>query len=423
VKLQYLPISLSHQSSQQQSDEKETKKRKLDTNNNSKVIRRDSDAYRKSIATKTPELIGLRGLNNLGNTCFMNCVLQSLCHNPLMRNYFLGMTKPLKLIEKQQQQQFPAHLSDEQKFRSVDVELQRLMHEIYNGESRPYNPHCFLYTMWNVAGHLAGYQQQDAHEFLMAILGALSSSPHSTFQSNCVTSGSKQKSNNNTNNAVASNIVDLAFRGLLQSDVVCMSCHAVSTTCDPFLDVSLQLKTAESEELSTLNDCLYRYTRKEAISGVYVCEACKSKEQITKQLSFKSLPMVLCFHLKRFSHGDTTTTNTRSKRRSSDKSMNGKKISSAVAFDMELDMHPYTSECMFHENTTDKETQKRELYSLFAVVQHKGSMDSGHYTSYVKHNKHWYLCDDSMIYATKEEDVLNCQAYLLFYVRNQLPYH
>lgn len=35
-------------------------------------------------------LVGRIGLLNLGQTCFLNVVLQSLLHNPLLRNYFLS---------------------------------------------------------------------------------------------------------------------------------------------------------------------------------------------------------------------------------------------------------------------------------------------------------------------------------------------
>lgn len=41
--------------------------------------------------------LGLRGLYNMGNTCFMSCILQCLLHNPMVRNFFLTDSHNAKL--------------------------------------------------------------------------------------------------------------------------------------------------------------------------------------------------------------------------------------------------------------------------------------------------------------------------------------
>ncbi len=49
--------------------------------------------------------------------------------------------------------------------------------EAYSGQRLPFSPVKFLDTWWRSAeGSLAGYQQQDAHEFYLSLLDGLSQS-------------------------------------------------------------------------------------------------------------------------------------------------------------------------------------------------------------------------------------------------------
>ena len=103
--------------------------------------------------------IGLRGLINLGNTCFMSCIVQTLIHTPLLRDYFLS-DRHICLYEGDRNQ-------------CIVCEVSRLFQEFYSGAKTPLVPHVLLHMTWNAAHHLAGYEQQDAHEFFIATLDLL----------------------------------------------------------------------------------------------------------------------------------------------------------------------------------------------------------------------------------------------------------
>lgn len=140
---------------------------------------------------------------------------------------------------------------------------------------------------------LAGYQQQDAHEYMQFIL-------HNLHLEN---GGSADQSPD------CPCVIHRTFYGKLQSTVTCDKCRNVTTALDPFMDLSLDLRNqVKKRKLGgeapntpvKLEDCLGRFTGKEKLAEAeYVCRNCGDTQQnATKQLSVESLPPVLSVHLK-----------------------------------------------------------------------------------------------------------------------------
>ena len=55
----------------------------------------------------------------------------------------------------------------------IACELDQLFTQCFSGKETPYSPHAFMHAMWSSAEYFAGYEQKDAHEFLMAALSSL----------------------------------------------------------------------------------------------------------------------------------------------------------------------------------------------------------------------------------------------------------
>ena len=266
--------------------------------------RSSSPSRRKLLRISDKSFIGLRGLINLGNTCFMNCIVQALTHTPLLRDYFLSDQHRCLFQEPE---------------KCLVCEMSRLFQEFYSGKSSPHVPFKLLHLVWTHARHLAGYEQQDAHEFLIETLNVLhrhskgsggEGDSNAALHSSHLSSTSSQEKGATSSSSSPNGcncIIDQIFTGGLQSDVICQFCRNVSTTIDPFWDISLDLgsschssQPSSSSTPKSLHDCLERFTRPENLgsSAKIKCRSCQVNRESTKQLTMKKLPIVACFHLK-----------------------------------------------------------------------------------------------------------------------------
>lgn len=62
------------------------------------------------------------------------------------------------------------------------------------------------------------------------------------------------------------------------------------------------------------------------------------------------------------------------------------------------------------EQSSRSAASPRCRYSLFAVVNHQGTLESGHYTTFIRqHKDQWFKCDDAIITKASIKDVLDSE--------------
>lgn len=359
--------------------------------------------------------VTMRGMVNLGNTCFMASVLQVLLHSRHLRDFFMSNEHNSKTCNRKASTAISSSQPQQKSSYSVCMacELDDLFNTNYCGEVHPFAPTRFLHAMWRSSKNLSGYEQQDAHEFLISVLGQLHTDlGGSAFACKCP--------------------VHTSFTGVLQSDVTCLSCGTINASFDPFIDISLDILTSSSNEMiildpntSSLNlhECFQMFTHAEKLGlNTYMCSTCNhTYQEATKQLSIRKSPEILTIHLKRFEH-----------------SLNTIKIDTFMQFPLEFSIFDYTTEGVHLRNELmkigsistlnpdvidpayeSKKYSKEMLYRLVAIVNHSGVVDSGHYVSYVASpdQSTWYKFDDAMVTKVTSSTVLNSNAYMLFYER------
>ncbi|KAJ0261490.1 Ubiquitin carboxyl-terminal hydrolase 23 [Hirschfeldia incana] len=312
---------------------------------------------------KTIRKIGA-GLENLGNTCFLNSVLQCLTYTEPLAAYLqdVGHEKRCRVAG------FCALCA-----------MQKHVRDALQASGKILSPKYLVSNLRCVSRNFRNCRQEDAHEYMINLLECM--------HKNCLPSGVPSESSD----AYRTSLVHKIFGGSLRSRVTCAKCSHCSDKFDPFLDLSLDITKADS-----LQRALARFTADELLDDgakVYQCERCKQKVKATKQLTVSKAPYVLTVHLKRF------------------EAHRSDKIDRKVEFPSAIDMKPFVS----------GPYEGNLKYTLYSVLVHYGrSTHSGHYACFVRPSSGmWYSLDDNRVSQASEKNVFSQKAYMLFYVRDR----
>lgn len=314
------------------------------------------------------------GFTNVGNTCYMNSVLQALLSSNYLNTYLLKylescISHKINIIEY---------------FSPMMREYLRIALEIYNTNNNTYTPTLFKRTLDKNLKAFLGSQQQDGQEFLLAIMNEFIDS-------------SKDKN--------IGNIINKICGGKYKQMISCTQCYHIEVSRSKFLEITLPIPSDEdinryaqknqygqygnnyannnmgiyNSHRINMEHCFIKFGEREMLFGSnkWFCPKCKKKVEAVKKMEIDEVPDLTILTFARFQGN----------------AKNNIPIS-------------------IYENIN---LEGRRL-GLIATVNHSGSVDGGHYTAKIKRNNNWYVANDSAVYPTTINNVISDSSiYLAFY--------
>jgi ubiquitin carboxyl-terminal hydrolase 22/27/51 len=300
----------------------------------------------------------VKGLANLGNTCYFNVTMQCIMHAPPSRKALLNVD-PLRCPKGRN---------------GVFCVMCCLHRYTIASASGPgvTRPQEMIDNMGSISCRLASLTPHDAHEGWVQLVDALDQAGHHALHGQSGFS---------------------VTTGHLTSRVTCLTCGESRGKEEPFDNLTLPVSDR------SLVEALAEYTRPDVLEGVY-CPRCDCNTTSKKQLLVENAPELLVLHNQRFAANPLTGVM--------------EKIKIHVPFPVQLDLQPFISKATEY-------AASHSDYELSSVIVHHGDRtNDGHYYAYCKHAGTWYNFNDSQVTVVSEAIVLAASAYMVFYAKSTL---
>ena len=331
---------------------------------------------------------GLSGLANLGNTCYMNSILQILSHTKDLKNGLQNI-KLNKCFDNVLLQEW--------------LNLEKLLWD----KNCIIKPNRFLGSVHKIANHynndyFNGYDQNDASEFILFLFDSFHKSCKTSVEMNikgnptndvdklaieCYKSYIKQHQND------YSLIIKLFYSIQITYNIKAVDNKTLSYSCQSNFIINLPVDNTTDN----LYDCFNKYLKDEELNGEngIINEKDNIKYDAIQKTKFWNLPNILIVSLKRFSFDGK------------------KKENKLIDFPINnLDLSKYI--IGYDKN--------KSIYDLYGVCNHSGRLQGGHYTSFVKTiNDNWYHFNDTIVSkVNNHKTIISPKAYCLFYKKKIL---
>lgn len=312
----------------------------------------------------------MKGLENIGNTCYINSIIQIFIYNP----YFIKMLyKNLYTLKDKNKD-------------NLLIEFKKISDEILINNSsangiRPLSFLQLLQKLWKVPIN----NQQDSHEIYQFILDTfineIGIDYEYTVNGTVETLIDKLKLKavklyQNHFKKQYSLLVEI-FYGQKIQHMKCFSCEYEDYNFEIFNTLLLPINSHDN-----LIDNLSVYFDWNIIDD-YKCPKC-SKTDVKSKYYFWKVPKILTIVLKRFNH-------------------NYEKNNKLITIPLNININNYSI------------PNKIKKYNLQSIVNHIGNLDMGHYYSTILHNDKWYDFNDLSINEISEDNINNNNNYILYY--------